>query len=88
MRVRLSGVKPRLLAPWSKVCRFRPDLTFHTRVVLSRLPVHRREDLMKAELYPEDSAGRVMTTSLVALDEKMTAQEAIDSIRALGEDDE
>ncbi len=56
--------------------------------VLSRLPAHRRDELMKAELYPEDSAGRVMTTSYVALDEKMTAQEAIDSIRVLGEDDE
>jgi len=56
--------------------------------VLARLPAHRRDELMKAELYPEDSAGRVMTTSFVALDEKMTAQEAIDSIRALGEEDE
>jgi len=56
--------------------------------VLSRLPAHRRDELMKAELYPEDSAGRVMTTSFVALDAKMTSQEAIDSIRALGEDDE
>ena len=56
--------------------------------VLSRLPPHRRDELMKAELYPEDSAGRVMTTSLVALDEKMSAQEAIDSIRAIGEHDE
>ncbi len=52
--------------------------------VLERLPDHRREDLMKAELYPERSAGRVMTTSYVALDEKMTCQEAIDSIRSLG----
>jgi len=56
--------------------------------VLSRLPTHRRDELMKAELYPEDSAGRVMTTSFVALDEKMTCEEAIDSIRALGEEDE
>ena len=56
--------------------------------VLSRLPVDRRDELMKAELYPEDSAGRVMTTSFVALDQKMTAQEAIDSIRSLGDDNE
>lgn len=56
--------------------------------VLSRLPVHRRDDLMKAELYPESSAGRVMTPNFVALDEKMTAQEAIDSIRALGDSNE
>jgi magnesium transporter len=56
--------------------------------VLSRLPIDRRDELMKAELYPEDSAGRVMTTSFVALDQKMTAQEAIDSIRSLGDDNE
>jgi magnesium transporter len=56
--------------------------------VLSRLPAHRREELMKANLYPEASAGRVMTTAFSALDEKMTAQEAIDSIRSIGEEDE
>jgi len=56
--------------------------------VLQRLPDHRREEVMKAELYPESSAGRVMTTAFVALDEKMTAQEAIDSIRAVGDSNE
>ncbi len=52
--------------------------------VVGRLPEHRRSELTKAELYPEYSAGRVMTTNFVALDAKMTAQEAIDSIRAAG----
>ncbi len=56
--------------------------------VLSHLPEHRREELVKHELYPEDSAGRVMTPNFVALDAKMTAQEAIDSIRAAGDQDE
>ena len=56
--------------------------------VIARLPVHRRDELMKAELYPEDSAGRVMTPNYMALDQKMTAQEAIDSIRALGDSNE
>jgi magnesium transporter len=56
--------------------------------IVARLPVHRREELLKAELYPESSAGRVMTTNFVGLDEKMTAQEAIDSIRSLGDDNE
>ena len=56
--------------------------------IVARLPVHRREELNKAELYPEYSAGRVMTTNFVALDEKMSAQEAIDSIRSLGDDNE
>ena len=53
--------------------------------VRARLPIHRREELHQIELYPEDSAGRVMTTSYLALDPKMSAQEAIDSIRAAGD---
>jgi magnesium transporter len=56
--------------------------------ILERLPAHSLDELHKAELYPESSAGRVMTTNFVALDEKMTAQEAIDSIRAIGDGDE
>jgi magnesium transporter len=54
--------------------------------VLARLPRDKRGELDKAQLYPESSAGRVMTTSFLALDEKMTAQEAIDSIRSAGDD--
>jgi magnesium transporter len=50
--------------------------------VVELLPPHLRDELRKAEFYPASSAGRVMTTSYIALDEKMTAQEAIDSIRA------
>ncbi len=49
------------------------------------LPAAKRAELRHAELYPAQSAGRVMTTNFVALDEKMTAQEAIDSIRAAGD---
>lgn len=56
--------------------------------VRSLLPSDKLDALHKFELYPESSAGRVMTTSYVALDEKMTAQEAIDSIRAAGENAE
>jgi magnesium transporter len=55
--------------------------------VIAQLPPHARDELRKAELYPARSAGRVMTTSFIALDEKMTAQEAIDSIRAADEND-
>jgi magnesium transporter len=54
--------------------------------VMQRLPPTRREELRHAELYPPKSAGRVMTTNFAALDEKMSAQEAIDSIRAAGFD--
>jgi magnesium transporter len=53
--------------------------------VRAMLPSDRREDLRKIELSRPSSAGRVMTTSYLALDEKMTAQEAIDSIRAAGD---
>jgi len=56
--------------------------------VVGRLPDAVRAELEKAELYPESSAGRVMMTSFVALDEKMTAQEAIDTLRARADDDE
>jgi len=51
-------------------------------VVMQHLPAARREELRHAELYPPRSAGRAMTTNFAALDEKMSAQEAIDSIRA------
>jgi magnesium transporter len=62
------------------------DIPEGRRDVIRRLlPRHRRDELRHAELYPPDSAGRVMTTNFLALDEKMTAQEAIDSIRALGD---
>ena len=52
--------------------------------VIQQLPLARREELRHAELYPPRSAGRAMTTNFSALDEKMTAQEAIDSLRAAG----
>lgn len=53
-------------------------------IVLKNLPVARREELRHAELYPPRSAGRAMTTNFSALDEKMTAQEGIDALRAAG----
>lgn len=52
--------------------------------VIARLPEERREHLRQIEVYPEQSAGRVMTTDFVALDANMTAQEAIDFVRARG----
>ncbi len=53
--------------------------------VRALLPTDCIDELSRAELYPPSSAGRVMTTSYTALDEKMTAQEAIDAIRAAGD---
>jgi magnesium transporter len=52
--------------------------------VVALLPEDRRTELRQLQLYPEHSAGRVMTTDFVALDAKMTAQEAIDHVRARG----
>ncbi|HIF96089.1 MAG TPA: magnesium transporter [Myxococcales bacterium] len=49
------------------------------------LPPRQRRDLMHAELYPPDSAGRAMVTHFIALQPKMTAQEAIDAIRLEGD---
>lgn len=49
--------------------------------IQERLPRDKRDELKHADLYPPDSAGRVMTTNFLALHRKMTAQEAIDSIR-------
>jgi magnesium transporter len=54
-------------------------------LVVELMPEEKRGELQKAALYPPSSAGRVMTTRYVALDEKMSAQEAIDSIRAAGD---
>ena len=54
--------------------------------VVALLPEVRREDLRKVALYPESSAGRVMTTDYLALDAKMSAEEAIGHIRARGGD--
>ncbi len=51
-------------------------------LVTKHLPPSRRQELRHAELYPPRSAGRAMTTNFSALDEKMSAQEAIDSLRA------
>jgi magnesium transporter len=48
------------------------------------LPESRQQELRHIEMYPESSAGRVMTTRFVALHEEMSAQEAIDRIRSAG----
>ncbi len=56
--------------------------------IVAQLPGSRQDELRKAQVYAPDSAGRVMTTEFVALDEKMTAQEAIDAIRAAGDTSE
>jgi magnesium transporter len=54
--------------------------------VVAHLSPAKREELEKAERYPTSSAGRVMTTQFVALDEKLTAQQAIERIRGAGDE--
>jgi magnesium transporter len=56
--------------------------------VVNQLSERKRAELLQAERYPGSSAGRVMTTRFVSLDQKMTAQEAIESLRALGDQSE
>jgi magnesium transporter len=53
--------------------------------IRDRLPPGKQDELRHAEFYPPESAGRVMTTNFLALERNMSAQEAIDSIRAHGE---
>jgi len=53
--------------------------------VVAGLPEEKAAELRKAEVYPAESAGRVMTTAFVALEQGTTAQEAIDRIRAAGD---
>ena len=57
------------------------------RILMITDPVTRREinELLK---YPEDSAGSIMTTEYVRLQEEMTVQEAFDRIRKVGVDKE
>lgn len=56
--------------------------------VVAGLPQSKRAELEKAEMYPPASAGRVMTTKFVVLDETLTAQQAIERIRATRDDTE
>ena len=57
------------------------------RILRNTDPVTRREinELLK---YPEDSAGSIMTTEYVRLQEEMTVREAFDRIRKVGVDKE
>jgi len=56
--------------------------------VLAHLTQAQRAELDQAGKYPPGSAGRAMTTHYVALQERTTAQEAIDRLRALGDEPE
>jgi len=53
--------------------------------VLELMPDDKSDELRSAERYRPGSAGQVMTTSYIALDAKMSAQEAIDGVRGAAE---
>ena len=54
--------------------------------VVRLLSEGRRAELLQAETYPPSTAGRAMTTRFLALQETMTAAQAIDYVRATGDD--
>ena len=55
--------------------------------ITSSLPRERREELERLLVYPESTAGSVMTTRFLSIRESTTAQEAIDAIRRHTEDE-
>ncbi len=55
--------------------------------IIELLPNATRLELRRAELYPPDSAGRVMVTQFIALDCDTTAEQAINRLRAEGADE-
>jgi magnesium transporter len=54
--------------------------------IVSRLPEAKRAELERAQRFAPASAGRVMTTRFVALAATLTAQQAIERIRAAGDE--
>lgn len=56
--------------------------------ILSQTDPETRRQINELLKYPEDSAGSIMTTEFVDLKPAMTAQEAIEHIRATGVDSE
>jgi CBS domain-containing protein len=65
------------------------DLDQETRdEILSHMEQDEAEEVQELLGYPEDSAGGIMTTEYIALDEHLTTGEAIDRLRELEPDAE
>ena len=65
------------------------DLDQDTRdEILAHMEQDEAEEVQELLGYPEDSAGGIMTTEYIALDERLTAAEAIDRLRELEPDAE
>ncbi len=56
--------------------------------VLNLMELEDASDVRELMYYPEDTAGSLMTTEFVALNKRMTAQKAIDTLRANAPDAE
>jgi magnesium transporter len=54
------------------------------RRILSQLPAHEAGELRELLLFEEETAGRLMTTSLVAIRANLTAEQAIAEVRRQG----
>ncbi|CAM2066424.1 magnesium transporter [Sulfidibacter corallicola] len=50
--------------------------------LVSRMPGEEQEDLRQLMNYPEESAGRIMTTEFLSLDQSATVENAIELLRA------
>lgn len=56
-------------------------------LLLSKLPLAERETLVQFLNYPEDSAGRIMTTHFFSVPTNITAQEGLDLLRGRSPED-
>jgi magnesium transporter len=56
--------------------------------ILASVEPIQRERIEHLRTYPPESAGRLMTSQMITLDESMTTQAAIEAIRERGEDSE
>jgi magnesium transporter len=56
------------------------------REILELMEPEESEDVIELLGYPEDTAGGIMTTEFVAVNEKCTAQQAIDEVRKVAKE--
>lgn len=54
--------------------------------ILDLMEAEESEDVKELLAYPEDTAGGIMTTEFVTVNEHMTAQQAIDELRTVAKD--
>jgi len=67
----------------SLIALFEEDLKFE---ILKKMNREESEDIQEQLAYPEESAGRIMSTDFLALNETTTVGDAISAIKLAGED--